>query len=568
MKKFKYMLSVLALALVLTCVAKAPMAVKAAAGDMTADYDKETVTYESSADAKVYYQVVKDKTKDVKANAWLPATSTATNKWSVDISTISKDCFIAFTEDATKTKASDLKFFAITVDIKAVKGTLDCKKDAPTTLISAFATLSVTPTTGTVAEFDINSTTKSATTAVTDTYGLAWKRGANGTWIGDDTGFAAAYTMLRSSNGTLYVRVVSKGTSASKTAILPSKEAKIKVAKTAVAPTVKVDYAKSTIALKNGMEFKIGSTTYYVPEYDKNEASNTFKTTKDKDQKTKTKVSSLTIAEVQAAPTSKIAAGTDVTLEIRTTATTKKYASWYATVSFKTPIAAPVKNTSAVVYDAYNKKITLDLSKVTAVAGRTLEYAFAGPDADISSLKWTAVEDASKAIDLSKNIGKKVSFTKTDGTKVSDYNYESLASGKEGTIYVRWAAIVDKTDAAKNTFASVAETLTLTAATTVDVTLGTPAGNDKITSYTVKDANDNTFSAVATKITAGSEITVYVTPVVATGYEIKSVKVKIATGTEITATYDKKTKSYVAKNVPVEAGALVVTFETAVIPSN
>ena len=59
--------------------------------------------------------------------------------------------------------------------------------------------------------------------------------------------------MLKASNGTLYVAIDGKVANEKTTEFRMSKEAKVKIPKSAKAPTVKVDYVKGTLGLKNGM---------------------------------------------------------------------------------------------------------------------------------------------------------------------------------------------------------------------------------------------------------------------------------------------------------------------------
>ncbi len=505
MKKFRYLLSVLALALVVAGASKAMPAAadeagKAAALTPAPDYAKEVV--EVKGGANVYYQVVKDAAvTTLKANNWLPATKKADNDYLIDISAFTKSGFVAVTTDNTVTDAKDFKVVAVLAPVKSLKLTLDFKKDVPNNLYDALAyAYGVNVDTAITGTYNLGGTAekKDDLASFLATYTLAWKRGVNGTWAKAsqtalatvDADFQQAYTMLRSSNSTLYVRVVeSAGKDTEKAAVLPSKEVKIKIAKTAAAPAIKVNYQTGVIPFKNGQEIfdPVTNFTYYIPAYDKN-SDNTFKLTTAANATTKTKVTGLTIAEIldrvntdrETAEKAKIAAGAAFTLKYRTTATAKKYASWYGTLNLKNVAAAPAaKASKSLAYTANGagKTLVLDFTQLDAAEDRTLEYAIAGADVDQATLKWTKVEDITKTIDLNKFYGKEIKYK--DASKA-----DKTVKYEAATVFFRYAAVVDKNAPEKNVFPSAIGSLSVTTVPTVTLTFA----NDPEAKVVVKDA--------------------------------------------------------------------------------
>ena len=476
MKKVRFLLSALAFAVVLAGASKAVPAA-AETNSPVVDYSGEFIQIPTGfyGLGNVYYQVIKDPAiATVKATSWIPVTSKDAEGCYIDVSSFTKTGYVAITTNNNAVKAEEFTVVTIKAPVKSLKVTVDFKTDNPMNLYDALATANGVNTDATVnATYNLDSSDAEKHDRLADfltVYTLAWKRGANGTWKKanqtdvetEDADFRKNYQMLRASNSTLYIRVVeAKVGNDSKAAVIPSKEIKVKIAKTAAAPVIKINYKAGTIPLKNGMEFIYGGKTYYIPTYDKNSKSDA-KITETSQTTTKTKVTSLSVADIQAI--THVAAGESYTVNYRTTATAKKYASWYGEIVLAAPIAAPVGTVNFSVNDK-EKTIKLDFKGITDVEGRTLEYAFGGTDADPSSLRWTAV-GTSKEADASASLGKTVSY-KNAAKEAKTVKYE------EATLFYRFAAIEDKADSSKNVFPGAYATMTPTevSKTTVTFTL-------------------------------------------------------------------------------------------------
>jgi hypothetical protein len=382
MKKFKNVFMVFALALVLTLAAgvigvkaddepgtepenpvvtETPAATEAAATETTInaatlDLENYYIVIEGTG---VYYQTVK-KAGDEKAKNWLPAAA-KDGKSYIDVSGVTKSTVFAFALESDAAKAVG-DVFELNLNVGKVKATLDYKKEAPVDIKEALATVEITvgkDTTKYIKGDDKNGFDKIE-------YTLEWKKGANGAWVSDEEGFDVAYQAMKSSTGTLYVRT-------SKAGELPSKEVKVKLAKVAAAPNVKVDYLKGTIAIKAGMEFVYGDKTYYATgKKSGGTATTSFAETEQFSDKGAKEV---TVDEL--VKTFEIEAKADVTLKVRTSATDKKFASYYTVVTFKAPAAAPEAFKITI---GEGDKISFDTEETT------YEYCV-----DLKANKWKAI---------------------------------------------------------------------------------------------------------------------------------------------------------------------------------
>lgn len=432
MKKFKNLMLMLVLALVFVGV----MSVTKASAEVkpTVKYENEYVVIEG-ADAQVYYQVVKSKDAagSVKATAWIPAAKSESNYY-IDFSALAntKDAYIVYTTNNEATNGTTVEIDAV---VKSVKVTLNY---AAETLGSENLDEIISK----VTVKGIDGTEKKDITP--DKYAFLWKRGANGTWAEETAFNQLEWDMVRASNATLYISIAGgDGEADSPKAYVyrPSKEAKVKIPKSAKAPNVKIDYAKDTIALKNGMQVSIdGKKWMTVSPYDKNETTREHKFYSDSTTVTKTKVSAVTPRElVDAVNTNNLdscqyGSNVDIVLLVRTAATDKKFPSASATITFKTPAARPEYTTAAAngqypfSYTVADKtagitaEMTMDVSKLIDKGKEEdfskfeyilLDNAVGATEVDLLKVKWSPVPADGK-VDLSGKIGKTYKYTKTD----------------------------------------------------------------------------------------------------------------------------------------------------------
>lgn len=409
-------------------------------------YDEEMI--EVTSDKQVYYQMVSsaEKKSGLKADKWIPAAKNGT-KYYIDYSSTSntKDVFVALTTD----KMSVTTDTVVVVDavIKSFKVTLDYKteKISKAGLADVIAKLEVKG----VDKADDNKNGQ-----VTQ-YGLIWKRGPFGTWKNYLAFDQVTWDMVKASNGTLYLSMNSglKVTSVSEDGTVTGaknskfrfvKEIKLKIPKIAKAPTVKMDFAKSTLGLKNGMQIRLvqenGTTDWLtIGAYDK-EAESAALFSKDMAAKTNTKVSVIAVDELVKAVSNKellnktLEQGKEYTFEVRTAATEKAFASSVATVSFYIPEKAPVVHASAeltyVKADKVKKTAAdfkIDFTKLQNAgieAGNydAYEYILTGEGADetvLGTQKWSKIPEDG-IVDLSKKLGKKYKYIrKTEAESVS-----------------------------------------------------------------------------------------------------------------------------------------------------
>lgn len=418
-------------------------------------YDEEMI--EVTSGEQVYYQMVSsaEKKSGLKTDKWIPAAKNGT-KYYIDYASTSntKDVFVALTTD----KMSVTTDTVVVVDavIKSFKVTLDYKteKISNAGLADVIAKLEVKG----VEKEDNNKDGK-----VTQ-YGLIWKRGPFGTWKNYLTFDQVTWDMVKASNGTLYLSMNSgmKVTSVSEDGTVTGaknckfrfvKEVKLKIPKIPKAPNIKVDYTKSTLGLKNGMQIRLvqGSNTtdwLTIGAYDK-KSENAALFSKDSAAKVNTKVSVIAVDELVKAVGTKellnktLEKGKEYTFEVRTAATEKAFASSIATVSFCIPEKAPEVLASAeltyVEADKAKKtaaEFKIDFIKLQAAgieAGTydAYEYLLAGADADetvLGTQKWSKIPEDGIA-DLSKKLGRKYKYIrKTDAESVSfSINYEDTS---------------------------------------------------------------------------------------------------------------------------------------------
>ena len=431
-ERMKSILFVLALALVFVGAAKMTEAKAAVTAEVK--YNDETVVVKG-ATGSVYYQVVKDKDAAVKAANWVPA-ALGTDEYLIDISALSntKDSCIAYatSPDAEKEEG----FIDVVAKIKSVKATLNYKGEAPANLYDVIAKLDVKGVAKQKADDRVwpDTTTGgkwSGKEELSDLVTLGWKRGANGAWDVAGNFDKVDWQMMKSSNTTLYLRVegIDLDADGAQESYRYSKEAKVKVPKTAKAPSVKVDYKKGTVAIKNGMEFRKQGDPNWVTVgiKDKNAAAtgSAFNV-----EKTALAKSSVTMAELKAQLG--LNAGQEYTLEIRTSATDKKFMSNIKELKITLPVVAPTISATGIVAVS-GDIVTFDFTKLNSL-GTTTKYEYAlvksGSEVDLAGTKFT--ELAFEKLDVNKD--KKVSFKVIESGKSKS---SSIKYSEVDTLLVR-----------------------------------------------------------------------------------------------------------------------------------
>ena len=496
----------------------------AAAAKITEEKDYATEIIKVTSDKQVYYQVVKSaEPGKLKPANWIKAAKNADGLYCIDFSSVAngKDAYFALTTDNTAESATAVA--VVDSVIKSVKVTLNYKAEKLTSagLPDVIATLNVKGV-------DKNDDNAEGTPAE---YSLKWKRGANGAWAEEAEFNQLQWDMLKASNGTLYVAIDGKVADEKTTEFRMSKEAKVKIPKSAKAPTVKVDYVKGTVALKNGMQVKVNESAWLdVVAYDKESTEKELVFAKASDEKTTSKkVSTVSIADFVAAINDEkllnigAEAGAEITVIARTAATDKKFPSMEGSMTIVLPKAAPTVAGEAVALtytkaDKTNKidaAYELDFSKLLLEKDakyEQYEYMFVADKADGTNLekqKWTKLPEDGK-VDLAKNIGKDYKYFKaSDESKSSGtVKYEAIKA-----VYIRLAAVKATKDAA-GVFASAYGIVDVSVTENVPVieyTLTSDSKNPAVATFKVDDkevtkaAKDATVVIVYTA-TEGKEI--------------------------------------------------------------
>ena len=240
-ERIKSILFVFALALVFVGAAKVTEAA-AAEVDHYVNYAEEKVEV-AAVSGTLYYQIIKAKDGKINEKAWIAAAKDESNQahpYVIDISAFAnnKDSFIAVAGAANAQSAEGV--ITVKALVKSMKVTLDYKVESVTNgLYDIIAEVIVTPVEGDAKEVTEN---------ISQTVTLGWKRGANGNWEKASKFGTTDWQMMKNSNTTLYLRAEKLEDTLTRF----SKEVKVKVPKTAKAPTVKVDFSKGTVAIKNG----------------------------------------------------------------------------------------------------------------------------------------------------------------------------------------------------------------------------------------------------------------------------------------------------------------------------
>lgn len=434
----------------------------------TMDYDAERINITSGK--QVFFQIVKS-TNDlgkIKATNWIKAAKNAeTGEYAIDFSPTSntKDIVYALTVDATVDGSKQEQIETVTVNaaIKSAKITLNYKaeelgNDKLYEIIGEMKVKGIDA--GYDKEWKLGET---GAENLKDIYILNWKRGANDAWKDGLEFDQMNWDMVKASNSTLYINISgAKGTNDSQIMeFRPSKETKVKVPKAAKAPSVKVDYVKGTLALKNGMQVKVNNSAAWmdVVAYDKNitptvEENVIFALAADKET-TKTKISSVTISDFIAAVkdakllNKQVTDGEEITIEVRTAATTKKFPSNSGFMKIVLPEKQPevmgfvdVERQKEDEKEELEAFFEIDFSKLmnkpAADKYEEYEYVFVGNKAEgvnLAKQKWTKIPATGK-VNLTKYIGKECSWYKSGADEASKFKYDEMDA-----VLIRKAAV-------------------------------------------------------------------------------------------------------------------------------
>lgn len=444
MKKFRNLFMVLALALVCVLAAKAFGKQNGAFGVTTASASGEssesaqptsnsgssisgnptfnvndaTLTVTVTGDKPLYYQIVKKSDgTDIKAANWLPVYQ-AGGVCKIDLSTYSKSIYVALTFDTSVEKVKT----GLARDPFEIAFDKDAKLKGKANFATSLIIDAIDPGYTTTQKAKISDVVKfdSANKPLEDGY-YQWRRSVNTAWVDDNAeeGTAAlyeAYTMLRSSNGTLYVRSVKDGL------YFATKEIKVKIPKGAAAPKIKIDYAKGTIAIPANCEVVAslsGAQTAFVKVGETGITAGSGATTAKVDLKVDTIVPQLGKG-----------AGEDFEFYVRVNATASKYAGYFTKVTDKAPDVAPTGITYTI--DS-KKKVTL----IGADADTSYELSVDGTEwKAVSKFKAASAEVASLKIRVAAVKGK--SFASLAGTA-------TLKAEEVAKVKVKLGAAVDAT---------------------------------------------------------------------------------------------------------------------------
>ena len=424
-ERIKSILFVFALALVFVGAAKVTEAAAAVKYDVV--FEEETIVVEAIS-GSTYYQVVKDEAgKGLKNTSWIAAAKNEGNAeypFIIDISALAntKDAYIAVAGDAKAESAAEV--IKVPALVKGIKASLNYKVETVSAgLYQVISEVKVTPSEGAAVDVKTN---------ISESLQLGWKRGANGDWKDADDFTTVEWQMMKNSNSTLYLRAEKLNGEETRF----SKEVKVKIPKTAKAPNVKVDFKKGTVAIKNGMEFRVpgGQWITVAPKAKKGAegAVDAFFNV----AATNTAKAALTMAELKGILGTAYQDGKALTLEVRTSATEKKFMSHVNTITIAaTPVAKEVVEadlTGAIVVSG--TKVSIDLSALAEEVGEGYEFAFAGDGADVAAIsKYTKLEE--KVYEFKTTA--KLSYKKTDKSS-SKIGYDAITK-----VYLRKAAPVE-----------------------------------------------------------------------------------------------------------------------------
>lgn len=455
MKKFSFtkgiVAGLLALALCLTCFGfvkasaeeeekpVAPVAVGA-----TFDADKNELTANAEA---VVYVLKKEKGNTIKAGSASYATD-SNKKITIEdlgIKATNKDVYLyicnkEFEEDGKSIAANFvIKAQAAKKVVATINYTKADKADAPDAL-SIVAT-------------DAKKKEIEGAAAI-------WSEEIDGAYSAS-TSFTGAKlkAILDEDGGTIYVKMKGVG-GASGTAQFASKAIKVKIAKPANAPKIKVDLVKGTIAIKNGFDYCVKTAagtpdtwTTVLPFNKAGKAENSTiatasfapaakpDTAANKLMFTKEKVAAIEVDKL-------LAENTKIYVYVRKSATAKKPASKYNDEAIEIAKRADAPDFATVTGEVDDKKKTVTF--VSALGECEFLILAPGTDpatADLSGAKWAKLTD--KGIVLKKT-STKVSKTKTNTLKEDSIVLVRVAAVKGEKLASKYATTIIKKTTVEN----------------------------------------------------------------------------------------------------------------------
>ena len=402
-------------------------------GIVSAFVQYEAEEIEINATKQVYYCILKKgDITSVKPAELIPAVKNGTfERYYIDISTIgsAKDAYIGLA--TTLTPGTDGLVPVMTLKIKGTQKKVEINLNwgAEGDEAEGYGLISsiiVTNADNSVETYDNSGENSDKVKKLT---GLAvqWRKGTNGDWKDISELSNVKWEIMKNSGATVFFRLKAINQTAQKEGQRYSKEVKLKLNATK-APNVKLDAAKLTLSLKNGMQFRIAggkSDTWktVLPVTADGKSETALRDTAKKQtfdpytEGTKQKIAYMLLDSVLKAVGADAPEGAGtVDIEFRIAATTKKPASRSAIVSIPSQAAGP-----AVKITAGEKGYTVD--SITKAAedlteNASFEYSLAikedvsGGKLDPAAIKWTALKTGTLLKDATK-----VSYTLSDGTK-------------------------------------------------------------------------------------------------------------------------------------------------------
>lgn len=423
--------------------------------------DLMVVSIRSNEDEKVYYQMVKSESSTVRSSAWIEVTAVrrsegdnGTDDYYIDLSGISntRTGYIALTSDPKQTKPDCV--VTIKASIKSFNVTLDYDQEEVSSLYDIIKKIEIKDVEGKTTTLPTNDT------SISDKYILGWKKGVNGRWREAGELDTLTWNMIKDANAAVYVRIegipneVNVDELGTIVPIHYTKEVKLKIPRVATAPSIKIDYVKGTISLKNGMQFQDVTVSkdndgtvkvdQWIDVYKYNKTS-TNKVTLSTDVPqgtttlpidTQTRVTSVSIDDLLEACGLESVYGKEVVIAVRQSATDKTLPSKITYITFTTPEQKLVGDDSkfATAYTYVEKtedkkaSLSFDITKALKAAPEDLsqyEYLLVSKSAIVKDgeintdtlttiansarNKWTKFSGSS-AIDLSAKVGRDAIF--------------------------------------------------------------------------------------------------------------------------------------------------------------
>lgn len=388
----------------------------------------KTEEIEINATKQVYYcQLKKGDVTSVKPAELIPAVKNGTFElYYIDISTIatSKQNFIGLATTLTPGADGMVPVMPISINAAAKKVDFQINWGVEGDAAKSYGILSrvvITGSDGVTTTYDHTGEKKVTTLPI------QWRKGSNGDWNDIDKLSRVKWETMRNSGAVLYFRIAAIDQTGQKTGQPFGKEFKIKLAVTK-APAVKLDAAKLTLALKNGMQFRVTGqndskwkTILPVSKDGKDGSAirdTSLTTTFDPyTEQTKTKINAISLADCYAALGISEPSGTEtVSIDYRMAATNKKPASRTGVIVVPSQTAAPTMTFTADEKGYVISGITkaaADLTENPAFEYTlVLQADLTAGKFDDTTAKWAAAKN--NAVLKKDN---KAAYTLTDGTK-------------------------------------------------------------------------------------------------------------------------------------------------------